>query len=444
MQGSWQWLRRVGAVALCAVGFGVVGANAATGITVTRAELNGGQLRVEGSGAVANTRVVVTPGSVAGTSDSNGAFRIESSGYSSSTCQVSVTDGVSTASHSLSGCTPSTTSSSSSAGATLSPTSLTFASQDIGTTSAPQVVTVTNSGTAGLFISSAAVPNTLDFTVVGDGCSGLTLAPGTSCSMSITFKPTNVGTRTAALVVSDNAPDSPQRASLAGTGTTAPGTTAPPLAIDTQFFACANDVCDVGAGSNVFVNNFFTTTFRATGGTAPYTFSGATPAGMTLRPSGLMLGSPAALGTQTFQVSVTDASGAKTSRAFSLTVTSAPAASPSGCQTGGTLKEALSGPAFNGRTPSGQATADETRFSGCGGFSLLSVQVKNVALPDGAVLWVTLDFMPVGTIALRGGSGTMATYNLGRFGVSNDDVRVYSALPDVVSSQQILIGGAFR
>jgi hypothetical protein len=38
----------------------------------------------------------------------------------------------------------------------------------------------------------------------------------------------------------------------------------------------------------------------------------------------------------------------------------------------------------------------------------------------------------------------MATYNMGRFGVSNDDVRVYSALPDVAGSQQILIGGAFR
>jgi hypothetical protein len=38
----------------------------------------------------------------------------------------------------------------------------------------------------------------------------------------------------------------------------------------------------------------------------------------------------------------------------------------------------------------------------------------------------------------------MATYNLGRFGVSNDDVWVYSALPDVGTSKQILIGGAFR
>src|SRR5919198_3719595 len=54
------------------------------------------------------------------------------------------------------------------------PTSLTFAAQDVGTTSAPQSITVTNTGNAGLFINSAAVPNTLDFTEVSDGCSGLT------------------------------------------------------------------------------------------------------------------------------------------------------------------------------------------------------------------------------------------------------------------------------
>ena len=38
----------------------------------------------------------------------------------------------------------------------------------------------------------------------------------------------------------------------------------------------------------------------------------------------------------------------------------------------------------------------------------------------------------------------MPTLNLGRFGVSNDDVRVYSSLPDISSFQQILIGPFFQ
>lgn len=320
------------------------------------------------------------------------------------------------------------------------PSSLSFPAQEIGTRSAPQSITVTNTGNASLFINSAAVPNTLDFTVVDDGCSGLTLAAGTSCRVSITFSPTAAGTRTASFKLTDNAAASPQTVPLTGAAT---GTN-PPLAIDTRFFTCANGVCDVGAGQNVFVNNFFTTTFSASGGTAPYTWSGGAPAGLTLRPSGLLLGSPSVRGTSTFAVTVTDSTGATATGSFSLTVTDPPPPTPSGCQTGGVLKEPLSGPSLNGKTPSGQATADETRFSGCGGFSLLSVQVKDVSLPDGTVLWVTLDFKPVGTIALRGGTGTMPTYNMGRFGVSNDDVRVYSALPDLSTSRQILIGGAFQ
>src|ERR1043166_1101968 len=75
---------------------------------------------------------------------------------------------------------------------TFAPTSLTFAAQPIGTTSAPQSITVSNTGTGSLFINSAATrgANPLDFTQVSDGCSGLTLAAGTSCTVSITFSPT--------------------------------------------------------------------------------------------------------------------------------------------------------------------------------------------------------------------------------------------------------------
>jgi len=318
--------------------------------------------------------------------------------------------------------------------------SLTFAAQAIGTTSAAQPVTITNSGTASLFINGLAIggADPLDFNQDG-ACAGLTLAPGTSCSVSVVFNPTASGTRTAAFNVTDNAAGSPQSVPLTGTGT---GTN-PPLAINTQFFTCAGGTCDIGANSNVFVNNFFTRTFLASGGTPPYTWSGNPPAGLALRPSGLLLGAPATTGTSTFTVTVTDAAGATATGTFSLTVTGPPPPTPPGCQTGGTLTEALSGPAFNGQVPGGQATADETQFSGCGGFSVLSVQVNNVNLPDGTQLWVTLDFQAVGTITLTGGSGTMADYNMGRFGVSRDQIRVDSALPDVSTSQQILIGGSF-
>jgi Putative Ig domain/Abnormal spindle-like microcephaly-assoc'd, ASPM-SPD-2-Hydin len=327
-----------------------------------------------------------------------------------------------------------------SAAVTFMPTSLTFASQDIGTTSAAQTITATNSGDQSVFFNNVATSgDTLDFTIVNDDCIGSTLAPGASCSISVTFSPQSTGTRTANVVYTDNAPNSPQSVPLTGTGT---GTN-PPLAINDQFFSCANGVCDIGAGHNVFVNNFFTTTFEATGGTSPYTWSGQPPAGLTLRPSGLLLGAPTTLGTHTFTVTVTDATGTTATGTFTLTVTNPPAPAPRGCQTGKILKEPLSGPSFNGQTPSGTATMDERKFSGCGGFSILSVSVKNVNLPDGTQIWVTLDFNPVGLITLSHGSGSMAPNNMGDFGVSRDQIRVYTSLPDMSPFQQILIGGAF-
>ncbi|TML88175.1 MAG: choice-of-anchor D domain-containing protein [Actinobacteria bacterium] len=229
---------------------------------------------------------------------------------------------------------------------TFTPTSLTFAAQTIGTTRPPQSITVANTGNVPLFINSAATrgANPLDFTQVSDGCSGLTLAAGTSCSVSIAFSATASGARSATFILTDNAAGSPQTVPISATGT---GQNAA-LAIDNRFFTCANGVCDIGAGHNVFVNNFFSTSFLASGGTAPYTWSGQVPAGLTLRSSGL-LGAPSVKGASTFTVTVTDATGATATGTFSLTATDAPPPTPPGCQTGRVLKESLTGAAFNGR-----------------------------------------------------------------------------------------------
>ena len=64
-------------------------------------------------------------------------------------------------------------------------------------------------------------------------------------------------------------------------------------------------------------------------------------------------------------------------------------------------------------------------------------------LPNGTQLWATLDGLPVGTITLKNGMGSMTPYNLGRFGVSMDQVTVFNSLPDTSPFQQILSGGSF-
>jgi hypothetical protein len=98
---------------------------------------------------------------------------------------------------------------------TLSPTSLTFPTQLVGKASAPQNVTLTNTGVAVLTITSIAT--TGDFSQTNN-C-GTTVAVNASCTISVTFTPTTINTRTGTVVVTDNAPASPQTVALTGVGT---------------------------------------------------------------------------------------------------------------------------------------------------------------------------------------------------------------------------------
>jgi archaellum component FlaF (FlaF/FlaG flagellin family) len=105
-------------------------------------------------------------------------------------------------------------------GAALSPTptSLTFASQTVSTSSAPKVVTLTNSGGTVVNLWQIAILgiNAGDFSKTTT-C-GSTLGPSATCTVSVTFTPTATGARTASLLISNNAGASPQSLSLTGTG----------------------------------------------------------------------------------------------------------------------------------------------------------------------------------------------------------------------------------
>jgi len=106
-------------------------------------------------------------------------------------------------------------------GVSLTPTSLTFAAQVLGTTSAAKVVTLKNTGTATLSITSISTSGTNAADFAQTHTCGTSLAPGASCSISVTFKPAASGTRTASLSVADNASGSPQKVKLTGIGTSA-------------------------------------------------------------------------------------------------------------------------------------------------------------------------------------------------------------------------------
>lgn len=97
----------------------------------------------------------------------------------------------------------------------LAPPSLTFPDQPVGTTSSPMNVLLTNTGTAALNISS--VTTTGDFAQTND-C-GAVVGPGASCTISVTFTPSQVGPASGSVVLSDDASGSPQLVGLSGNGT---------------------------------------------------------------------------------------------------------------------------------------------------------------------------------------------------------------------------------
>ena len=85
-------------------------------------------------------------------------------------------------------------------------------------TSAPVVLTVTNSGTATLNISAVSLSgaNAADFAASGT-CAGAALAANATCSISATFTPSATGLRQAMLQIADNAAGSPQSIPLSAT-----------------------------------------------------------------------------------------------------------------------------------------------------------------------------------------------------------------------------------
>ncbi|HLY63749.1 MAG TPA: choice-of-anchor D domain-containing protein [Terriglobia bacterium] len=97
---------------------------------------------------------------------------------------------------------------------TLSPTSLSFGNQAVGTTGPPQNINLTNNGNVPLIISSVSTTSNFGET---NQCPS-SVAPQTSCTIAVAFAPTASGSMTGTLTILDNAPNSPQTVALTGTG----------------------------------------------------------------------------------------------------------------------------------------------------------------------------------------------------------------------------------
>jgi uncharacterized repeat protein (TIGR03803 family) len=175
--------------------------------------------------------------------------------------------------------------------ATLSTNALSFSGQLVGTTSTPQGITITNTGTSPLTITSAAITGTDPNDFAQTNSCGTSAAAGGTCTIAVTFTPTAPGARSASISITDNVAGSPQTVSLSGIGLTSPTITTTSLASG-----------ELGSA--------YSQMLQESGGTPPYSWSnssGTLPSGLTLNTSGLISGTPTVAGTFQFTVMVTDA-----------------------------------------------------------------------------------------------------------------------------------------
>jgi Abnormal spindle-like microcephaly-assoc'd, ASPM-SPD-2-Hydin len=191
------------------------GSSGATTITVTPQNGFSGNVTLSASGLASGVTAGFNPNPTSTTSTLT--FTTSASAATgTSTVTITGTSGSLTATTSVQ---LTVTSNGAAPAVTLSPTSLAWGGVVVGQASAAKTVTLTNSGTATLSISSIAT--TGDFAIATNTAKNAckaTVAAGASCTVKVTFTPTQVGARTGSLLFTDNAPGSPQSVALSGTG----------------------------------------------------------------------------------------------------------------------------------------------------------------------------------------------------------------------------------
>jgi hypothetical protein len=184
------------------------------------------------------------------------------------------------------------------------PTSLAFGNQTVGISSTSQSVTVTNNGNIPLTIATLVVgTNASDFSQTNT-C-GPSVAAGDSCTIGVTFTPAATGTRTAAVRITDNAPNSPQSVLLGGVGVT------PKVQLSTKSLTFPTQVVlTTSKAGNVTLSNTGLGILNFTNIAVTGSFGQTNTCGMSLNPGGScafsVTFSPTTIGTLTGSISITD------------------------------------------------------------------------------------------------------------------------------------------
>jgi hypothetical protein len=299
LSSAYARLAVVGVLVL--IGALLLSSSAQAAVSISRAEISGTQLRIEGQ-ANAN-RTITVDGVDMGTSDGSGRFRIERSSFTApADCTVEVNDGSATAATArLSGCTASSTSPPPPPPSSCTIVPETFPEGNVGTLNTWFFSTTgcrTSEKPVQFNVVSGQIPPGLKLFTQGVGSGGITGTPTTEGLFNFTIQVQDqTGARdTESFSIRINAPRPVVVTNQSDALT--PGTVG-------EFYCCGNLFADGGVPG-------YTWTLR----------SGQLPPGLRLTASpGRITGTPTTRGTFSFVVRVTDSRGAFAERTFSITVT---------------------------------------------------------------------------------------------------------------------------
>jgi hypothetical protein len=201
----------------------------------------------------------------------------------------------------------------------VSPTTASFGSVVTGNSSSTQSIQLKNSGTANLTISGATVTGA-GFNAIGMAFP-LTLTPGQSGTLNVSYIPPGTGASTGAISISSSAPNSPATVALAGTGVAATYTMSlSPATVNFGNVSVGSKAAQTVTLSNSG-NSSITISQLSTSGSG-VSVSGLA-AGATIAPSQSVALSltyaPTASGTSTGSLSVTNTQGSSVSDAVTGT-----------------------------------------------------------------------------------------------------------------------------
>ncbi|MGE5237601.1 MAG: choice-of-anchor D domain-containing protein [Chloroflexota bacterium] len=164
----------------------------------------------------------------------------------------------------------------------LSPTSLTFGTVNVGS-SATLTTTVSNTGNAALNVSTIARATGTSAEYTFSPAGPVTVAAGGSTTLSVTYTPTASGTDAGTIVITSNAPTSPTSLSVTGTGSVPPPPAQPQISLNPTSLSFGTVNVGNSATLTTTISNTgsaalnISTIARATGTSAEFTSSPAGP-----------------------------------------------------------------------------------------------------------------------------------------------------------------------